>query len=161
MPLSTDVNLPRDVKPRWPDRCVCCGRAGPGGTVRVWTASIGWWTVVLWQFRALYSVRVPACPPCGRRLRAARLARFVVTWALAIAGVAVAMWVLGSYQGAFRKPLGILIALVCLSPFLFWEVVFPPAFDVTCFRKTVDFEFRDPAYAAEFESMNRGQSGPS
>src|SRR5687768_18528339 len=130
MPLSTDVNLPRNTEPKWPDRCVCCGQPGPGGSVRVWAASIGWSTFVLWHFGALYSVRAPACPSCGRRLRTMRIAKFMLTWVLAFAGVTVAMWVLGSYQGPMRKWLAMLIALACLSPFFLWEAFFPPAFDI-------------------------------
>lgn len=155
MPMSIDVNLPRDIEPRWPDRCVCCGRPGPDGRVRVWTHSIGWWTLVSWNFGALYSVKVPACASCGKRLWATHIARWVLAGFIAFVGVAVAMWVLASYRGPLRKWLAMLIALVCCLPFLLWEALFPPPFDITCFKNTVDYEFRDPAYAAEFESLNR------
>jgi hypothetical protein len=158
MSLSTDVNLPRKIEPKWPDRCVCCGRPNPGGTVRVWTASIGWWTVLFWQFGALYSVTVPSCAICAKRLWAMRVAKFVLNCVLAFAGVTVAFWILKSYEGPFRKLLAMVIALVFFLPYVFWETFFPPAFDITCFANTVDFEFRDPAYAAEFESLNRGVS---
>lgn len=87
-----------------------------------------------------------------------RIAKFMLTWLLAFAGVAVATWVLGSYQGPMRKWLAMLIALACLSPFFLWEVLFPPPFDITCFSNTVDYEFRDPEYAADFESLNRGET---
>lgn len=124
--------------------------------MRVWTASIGWRTLLFWHFGTFYSVEVPACGPCGRRLRAMRVAKLAVTCVLTFAAVAVAMWVLASYRGPLKKWLAMLITLTCLLPYVLWEVVFPPAFDVTCFSETVDFEFRDPAYAAEFELLNRG-----
>jgi hypothetical protein len=158
MPLSTDVNLPRDAEPLWPDRCVCCGRPAPGATARLWTLSIGWWSLLPWHFGTLYSVRIPACPACGKRLRMMRLVKWIFSWAIAFAGVLIGMWLIGSYRGPMRKWLVILITLICMSPFFLWEIFFPPAFDITCFSKTADFEFRDPDYADEFESLNRFRS---
>lgn len=158
MSLSTDVRLPRDTEPAWPDRCVCCGRPGPGGRVRVWTASIGGLTFLLWHPGSLYRVAVPACPPCGRRLRARRLGKLVLTWTLCLAGFAAGLWLLGSYAGAMKKWLVALAAGVAVLPLLLWGMFFPPAFDLTCFQLTVTYEFRDPGYAAEFEALNRAEA---
>jgi hypothetical protein len=84
--------------------------------------------------------------------------QLLVNIGFAFAGVAVAYWVLGSYRGPFRKWLAMLIALTCLLPYLLWGAIFPPAFDITCYSKTVDYEFRDPQYAADFDSLNRANT---
>ncbi len=66
--------------------------------------------------------------------------RFLFTWVLAFAGVAAAMWILISYTGPMKKWLAMLVALICMSPFFLWKMLFPPAFDLTCFSKTVDYD---------------------
>ena len=40
-------------------------------------------------------------------------------------------------------------------PVILWEVFDPRAIDLTAYSTTVDYEFRDPADAAEFAALNR------
>ena len=152
--MSVDVNLPRDYKPNWPDRCVVCRAEGPGHRTKIWTFAIGWWTIVLLTFGAIFVARVPACPACAKKLHTQRLIRLVVCIFFCVAGVAFAIWLLGNYTGPFRHYLAVGIALVGISPFILYEIVVPLAFDMTCFRKTVDYEFKDEMYALEFEMLN-------
>lgn len=78
MPYSTDVNLPRNHKARFPDKCVVCGRSSPESTVRLITGSIGWWTWLLWHFGGVFTVTAPACSSCGRRLHLKRFESLLV-----------------------------------------------------------------------------------
>ncbi len=47
------------------------------------------------------------------------------------------------------------LILICLAPYLVWETFFPPSIDITAFSESVDYEFRDSAYAHEFAELNR------
>jgi hypothetical protein len=150
---STDVTLGKDRTPTFPDRCVVCGRASPDGTRRVRTSAVGWWSVLGFHGSG-FGVEVPACGPCGRGQARQQWLRFGLGIAamLAIAGAAV--YFLGVNRGPFRKPILLGITLLGMIPFFAWEAWFPPAFDLTAFNKTVDYEFRDPDYAAEFAGLN-------
>lgn len=154
MPMSTDIKLDRKCRPLWPARCVCCGADHPNHTTRLWTFAIGWWTIVLLTWGVIHVVRVPACKSCARRMHRTRALQLLLTTAIAAAGVALAIWILGSYAGPFRKWLAVGIVIVFMSPYILWGVFFPPAFDMTCFAKTVDYEFEDEAYAYEFAELN-------
>ena len=73
-------------------------------------------------------------------------------------GVALAAWLLAGFSGPWKRWALVGIALVCVLPWILWESAFPPAFDMTAYTNTVDYEFRDAAYADEFASLN-GSSG--
>jgi len=51
------------------------------------------------------------------------------------------------------------IALVCMLPCFSWEVFSPRPIDLTAFRETVDYEFRDARYAEEFAALNQAPTG--
>ena len=154
MPMAREVNLPRDQKPVWPDRCLYCRAESPGHKTKFWTFAIGWWTVVLLSFGSIFVARVPACRSCARQMQLRRTVRWVVTTLIAAAAAIGAIWVLKSYTGPARIYLGVGIACIGILPFYFIEVLFPPVFDMTCFAKTVDYGFKDGMYALEFEMLN-------
>jgi hypothetical protein len=157
MPHSFDVTLPKDQAPVFPDRCVVCGRPRPDRTIKLFTHSIGWWTVVFFSFGSIFSVRVPACRPCGWRLRTWRCGGTLTFIAL----IAFSMWLLTPVvsawvSGPLRKLVMMALLLVCGLPYFLWQFLFLPPFDVTAFAKTVDYEFRDREYAREFVILNKG-----
>ena len=154
MPTSTDINLPRDQDPLWPDRCVCCRAAEPNHKTKVWTLAIGWWTILLLSFGSIFLTRVPACPGCARKMQFQRALRWIVCIAICCVGVAITIWLLRNYTGPARVYLATGIASISIIPFVIWESIFPPAFDMTCYKKSVDYEFKDPMYAMEFEMLN-------
>src|SRR2546428_353963 len=130
MPLSTDVNLPKHHKARFPDKCVICGCPSPRSTVRVITGTIGWWTWLLWTFGRPFVVKVPACTLCGWRLHLQRLASLLVTIGLVFATLWL-VWPLFSdhVPRAARKWVVMGLALLCVAPQVIYEVFFPPPFD--------------------------------
>jgi hypothetical protein len=155
MPVSTDVNLPKCHKPVFPDRCVACGAPGPDATYRAGTNAIGWWTLAFWVPGRRFSVDVPACTPCRRRMRRQWWVQLAVNAAVILAGCGVALFLLDGFQGALKRWLGLGVVLACLTPVVLWETYFPRPIDLTAYAKTVDYEFRDPEYAAEFSALNR------
>jgi hypothetical protein len=154
MPLATDVNLPKDHIPIFPDRCVCCGRERPGGVFRIGTQAIGWWTL-LSHFGPRFTAEVPACGACRVRMRRQRWLRFLISAAFVVAGVSIAMSLLKWYHGPFKKWLAMGITLIFLTPLILWETLFPPPVDLTAYAETVDYEFRDAEYAADFAELNQ------
>jgi hypothetical protein len=158
MPVSTDVNLPKAHPPVFPDRCVACGAESPGATYRAGTNAIGWWTLAFWSFGRRFTVEVPACEPCRSRMRRQRWLQLAVNAVVIVAGVAMAGWLLQGNQGPFKRWLMLGIVLVCLVPVFLWETFFPRPFDMTVYSDTVDYEFRDPDYAAEFAALNQTAS---
>ena len=46
------------------------------------------------------------------------------------------------------------LSLVCLAPYILWEIFFPPAIDITAYSESIDYEFRDSDYAFDFAELN-------
>ena len=156
MATSTDVNLPKEATPIFPDRCIACGAASPASSYRASTRAIGWWTLAFWSSGRRHSVDVPACDGCKTQLRKQRWFNLALYGAAIVPAVFAARWYMGDYDGPFKRWIILGIVLVVLLPVLIWDVLFPQPFDMTAFSKTVDYEFRDPEYAAEFAAMNPG-----
>ena len=155
MPLSTDVNLPKKHKAKFPDRCVVCGAESPGSSVRLITHSVGWWTVVTLFFGMPFSVKAPACSGCGWMLQGKRLASLLITILL--------FWVSLQYLWPYlkdevplsvRKWVSVGLGLVCVGPYFVYELFFPHPFNLTAHGDNVDYEFRDPEMAYEFAELN-------
>jgi hypothetical protein len=156
MALSTDVNLPKSHKARFPDKCAICGRPSPESTVRLITGSIGWWTWLLWHFGKPFTVRAPACTFCGWRLQLQRLADLLVTIGLLF----VALWVVLPLVSQHlprraRKWIAMGLAMVCILPQIIWRTLSPHPIDITCFADSVNYEFRDEHIAQEFAELNQ------
>ena len=155
MPLSTDIKLPKDFKPIFPDRCVACGQDAPGSVVRVSTYSIGWWSWLLWLPGRRFTADVPACQTCRRKILKQRWQRWALTWAFAALGVAAAVYALGTFRKPFYRTLAMGIGLACMAPYFFWETFFPPPIGLTAHSDSVDYEFLDEAYADDFLELNQ------
>ncbi len=156
MPLSTDVNLPREHVVRFPQRCVRCNADNEGRLIRLWTHTIGWWTWVFWMFGRPFSVRVPACSPCSRVIRCQRLGGLAITIGVTIVFLYFGWpWLDDFVARPIRKWVAMLAVILCLMPCFLWELFLPPAIDITAYSDNVDYEFRDPDYALEFAILNR------
>ena len=153
--MSTDVNLPRSHKARFPNACVVCGSPSPSSTTHIVTGSLGWWTVLLWWWMKPFTVKAPACGGCGWKLHSYRM--------LNLATVALIAWLFmwlvwpsleHAVPLAARRWVAVGCMLVCCLPLFIYEVFFPQPFDVTPYSESVDYEFRDEQYAIEFGMMN-------
>ncbi len=152
--MSTDIHLPKSLRPIFPDRCIACGVDHPDGIYRAGTNAIGWWTLVFWSFGPRFSVNVPACRPCRGRMRRQRWVRLAAGAVFTLIGVGVGSYLLRWYRGPLKKWLILPIALVGLLPFFLWETFFPRPIDLTAYSTTVDYEFADADYAREFAALN-------
>lgn len=154
MPLSTDVKLPRHFKPRFPDRCACCGVDDAPECVKITQSTIGWVTVLTLLSGNRFSVLFPACNLCAPKLRREKRMRWLLTWSVAIVGVAVGFWLLDAVDAWWRRWAIAGVAMVCCSPLFLWQVFRPAAIDLTVFPRTVDYEFASSEYADEFARLN-------
>lgn len=160
MPLSTDVKLPKQVTPRWPDRCVACGRASPGASARLVDRSTTWWTTVTLQFGKRLAVHAPACAGCARRLEWRQRLDFLAM----VATVGAGLWV-GASKVAPRLPgwpwslvVGACALLAYLPVVVVRVAVSPPRFGITAWGDAIDYEFLDEGYARDFAALNGGQA---
>ena len=156
MPLSTDIKLPKDYPPTFPSICVVCGSRSPDSTVQVITGTIGWWSWLLWSVNTPFRVKAPACRRCRWRLHRLRLASLLVSAALVFMAYRF-LWPFVPRDIPFsaRKWALLGIGLGCLIPQIVYELCFPHPFSITAHQDSIDYEFRDPAIAAEFALLNQ------
>ena len=155
MPLTTDVNLPKDYIPTFPDKCVVCGSRSPNSAVQVLTGTIGWWSWLLWSFNRPFRVKAPACSHCRWRLHLLRFTSLLVSAALLVVAYQY-LWPLVPRDIPFatRKWILLAIGLVCLIPQVAYELCFPHPFSITAYEDSVDYEFLDKETAYEFALLN-------
>ena len=156
MPLSTEIRLPKSVKPVFPQRCVFSGDANPDSEV----------VVIANSQNALFSFLAPILllfgwrrvrAPIARRYRARFYLQSFGRDLLMIAFVIVAVFVVMPMVGggtAFRKVKVAGLVLAALSPWILFEVFFPRRFDVTARGEWIDYEFSSAEYADEFAALN-------
>jgi hypothetical protein len=154
MPMSTDLNLPKTLRPVFPDRCVACGLPSPESYVRVSTHAIGWWTIAFWVHGARFSVDVPSCEPCRRQMIRQKWLRRILFGIPVVVGMGVASSMFGSFHSPLYRMLMMGVGILCLIPFVVWETFFPRPIDLIAYSDTVDYEFLDEEYAQEFASLN-------
>ena len=123
--------------------------------MRLWTHTIGWWTAVFWVFGWVFTTNVPACRSCGWKIRVQRIGGVVVTFAVAILFM-IYLWphVEDFVARPIRKWVAMGLILLCLMPHFLWELLWPPAIDITAYKDSVDFGFRDADYAYDFADLN-------
>jgi hypothetical protein len=157
MATATEVHLPKDHKARFPDRCVVCGAASPGSTLRLKTSrscGFGW---LAWIFSESYVVDAPACADCARWLRVQRF--FDVLLFFVVGGGAA--WLAFPYVEQFHlRRLGMKLAvgsaiLVAVLPMLTWRAFHPYPIGLSLNAKSLVYEFGDEGAACEFAELNR------
>ena len=155
MPLSTDVNLPRSHAAVFPDRCVRCDRNTHGNKMRVRTHSIAWLTSLLMIFGKPFTVHIPVCKTCASRIRNRELLSFLSC--ITVAGFTMFfVWpqVTDFVPETIRKWVAVGLILITLLPILLFSIFNPPAFDITAYPDSVDYEFRCANYAKSFAELN-------
>jgi hypothetical protein len=153
-----EVKMRKSDPPRFPSICIGCG-SEPTTVIKIREDAIGWWS--LFRFGWLYGIltgrgiAVPACDPCARRLRRERRLRSLVMWTLLCAGVFLGHWLFGEWTGWALRMAVLGIAVLVASPWIAWEVFFPPAVDITVTEDVVTYQFADESYAERFANENR------
>ena len=155
MPLSIDVNLPRNHDAQFPTRCVQCDLSTNGNTIRVRTHTIGLLTSILMVFGKVFTVHVPCCQRCTAQIRKRKIYSLVAS--IAVAGLVMTfVWpqVANFAPEPLRKWVAAGLILVALLPLFILSILRPPAFDMTAYGDSVDYEFRRAEYASSFAQLN-------
>jgi hypothetical protein len=156
MPLSTDVRLPKSVKPVFPPRCVYSGESDPDAEVVVLansqSAILSFLAPILLVF-GWRRVRAPISRKYRARFYLQSFGRDLLMLAFAVVGVFVFMPMFGGGT-PFRKLKVAGLVLAALSPWILFEVFFPRRFDVTARGEWIDYEFASAEYADEFAALN-------
>jgi hypothetical protein len=152
MPLSNDVELPKDRTPAFPPFCIGCGSEDPTSRFRASTRAIGWWSVLL-RGGEKHHVDAPACSECASFLRLQARVRFAAVIVSIVVGAFVTSQLIGT-GGLARSWLVAVGGLIGTIPFLLWSITHPPAFDLTATSTSITCEFSDPAYAEAFAELN-------
>jgi hypothetical protein len=142
-------------EPRFPDRCVACGVKEPGASFVFDTTAIAvWMSLSGWRGR-VRTARVPVCPACLGPVKWRWRLRYLASFAVATAPLAVAGLV---WLGLAHPPVGrgAMIGMVVagLGLFALWSYLNPLPFDLDVEDFTVAYYFRDPEYAQEFAELN-------
>lgn len=154
MGLSADVRLPRSQAPKFPDRCVVCGGDSPDTSITVSSRSVGWWTWFFWLPGWRFAVQAPACGKCRARFLHQWWSRWLLNVAIVFSAVfLIAPW-FSEWPRPVRKWVALGVVLLAVSPWFLWQLFFPPPLDLTVYTDTVDYEFKDEEYAAEFAALN-------
>ena len=154
MPTSTDISLPGDSEPDWPDRCIACGTPAPGRSMTYISFFAGV-RAMLGPIGGFRTAHPPVCARCKPRLRLFQLTRWALTAAVIIAGIAFAAYVFGGRAKPPGRYTLIGGALVIVFPYLLVRHLFPPVFDLTPYSRRTVFEFRDRDYALDFQMKNQ------
>jgi hypothetical protein len=157
MPLSTDITLPKDQTPVFPDKCIVCHAPRPGSAIHIAQNSTNALLSLLLPIATLFGwsrVRIPICQSCKPKFRLQRWGREVICWTLA--GILI-WWLYPHFKDWTRltQMLAVVgVLTVGLAPVIFAEVAWPRFFDTTASGDTVDYEFASAAYAEEFLIRN-------
>ena len=156
MTLSTDVNLPRTHRAVFPDECLICGRVVPGARLRLFTSTLGWWTVIFWWYGKPFMVTVPACRRCGLRHHA----RSAIGVLISLAAVLVVYYFVWPYledlvPRSLQRWVVMLLTLVCLIPYFVFETVCARPIAITAYAGSVDYQFASRRRAVNFALINR------
>ena len=158
MALSTDVTLPKEVDPCFPDRCIVCD-GKPDSSIKVARNSLNVFLVFLLPLLYLFGwsrVEVPICGGCKRRFRFQRWGREFIMLGLMFVAVWLIMPHFSDWSEFTKKVVVGCLVLVAVIPWVVFEVFWPRVFDVTAKRDVVDYEFADFDYACEFHELNEG-----
>lgn len=156
MPLSTDVKLPRDATPVFPEACVVCGEE-PDATIRC-SARESTWVDLLWPLfllgRKKMTFHAPACRLHASTARTLRWTRRLV-FAVLIAGTIYACEAyLPEMSRSMRRWAFLLASLPALGWYGYMYLLRPLPFGLSVGRDTVTFEFAARDYALRFLDAN-------
>ena len=150
------VILPRSVVPKFPDRCILCGRPHPVTTTfttrdvsRGRSFFAGW-----------YSLDLPACRRCGWRLLLSQVYHGLAIISLGVLAVGTFIMVRNRASTSVALLSVGLVDLVGIWFLVRWSFRHPAPFAVELRDESVSFEFRDPAQAREFAAANGARIEP-
>jgi hypothetical protein len=154
--LSTDIRLPKNVKPIFPKVCVYSGEENPDSEIVIPANSqnpiLAFLAPILLVF-GWKTYRAPICRGYKARFYFFHYGREVVMIILVVIALWKVMPLFDRHDG-FRKFKVAGVMLIAVSPWIFFEIFVPRKFNVTAGSNWVDYEFASNEYAGEFALLN-------
>lgn len=156
--MSTDIRLPSQIAPIFPQRCVYSGEPSPDSDVGVvahtqnlvlhFLAPFLW--LVGWR-----KVRAPIRSPYRAKFYFQAYARTFITLAVIVVAL---VFVMPMFEPGtpWRKVKVLGLCIAALLPWVLFETLFPPRFDVTVHEDHIDYQFASAEYGEEFARLNAG-----
>ncbi len=149
------VTLPADHPPVFPEHCVGC--CMPATTARRHTiVRTGWWQIAAPIVLPGQRCWVPYCDTCAartrRRLLIVRAVAYPSIYVLIIISYLLARQIAPSPQIAYAATLVFFLSLA--FPIFLWTAAWRPPFDALARGGTVEYRFRNSAYARAFARLN-------
>lgn len=150
--MAHTVELPTASVPRFPDRCVVCGRERPGDAVDL-RAFFNAMQPLDDSVGKIHHVQVPACAGCkGKLVRSRWIGKAVFGVCVAIGTALIfGLTQLGWVEG-WLAYVAILVALAV--PLAIGQLLYTAHFDFSPWDRRLVFEFRSRDYAEAFEAIN-------
>jgi len=154
--MPTQVIVPFDAEPRFPERCILCGEQRPSDRIAI-TRGVGYRGVLSPPIATRrLSVRAPVRDGCKWAFRRSAWFRNGVSGVLLGIAFTVSILITRGEPWSSRRLVSLVVLLVVWGPYHLWASRHPVAVDFGPGKKYgyVTFEFADPSYAREFESLN-------
>lgn len=156
MASSTDVNVPRLIKPEFPDCCVVCEEK-PDSTAKIIQNSVNPLAAFLMPIMLVFGwsrVEFPICYGCKSRFYFQRWGRSAICWAIMIIAVPLVMPYFAQWDRMTRRLAVGGIVILIMIPWIMFEIFFPRSFDTTAGSSKVSYEFRSRALGMKFFLRN-------
>jgi hypothetical protein len=161
MPLSTDIRLPKDREPVFPEHCCRCFADEPEHTLRFSASRFSWSQLFffwVWLFRKSVKHDVPVCDGCRGKVRRRKWLEWLLY--IVVVGAAVVLmqpWLKSMELSRQWQKIALIGGVfVCALPVILWSVLRPPAFDMTVGEDHIEYEFANLRYAMLFVLFNPG-----
>jgi hypothetical protein len=145
------VTISQLTKPRFPHRCVVCGRDNPPTTASL-TGRDAMAGRAIWA--GWYSVEVPCCHLCGWRLHARRLGGSLGLMIILVGGLTLYEFLRRITAEWLAAVTASATGLALLITKVLWDQRFPAPFDFEPSGNDVTFDFRDLSLGYEFRAVN-------
>jgi hypothetical protein len=158
MPTSTNISLPSNQKPRFPEKCIVC-EAVPNSTIKIARTSQNSLLTLVLPILILFGwsrVEAPICQRCKPRFRFQHWGRDLLCLIVVLA-LASWLWPMFKDWSSLNRKLAMLgLFLLAFAPFVLAETYWPRRFDATMNKYRIEYEFAFASYANEFRELNSG-----
>lgn len=155
--LSTDVSLPNDLQPEFPDCCVICS-CKPDSRAELYVHSRSSFLVLLLPVLMLSGwsrIEVPVCKRCRNRFFLQRWGRSLAAWAIIAAAIWGVSLFVPQWDATVRKLVIFGAGMIVALQYVLLEGLLPRKFDISASSTKTTYELKSSSAAFEFYLVNR------
>ncbi len=156
MRLATTVKLPKEYKPRFPDRCVVCYEH-PDSTAKIAHSYHNLLVELFFPFIGFFGwsrVEFPICQRCKWRFRLQRWGRELTGWLLMILATCLIAPHFADWPKGTRRFVVIGLVILVVLPHFAVDALWARYFTTTAGKDSIDYEFASLPYGLEFLALN-------